>query len=305
MASQLKIGFFNVITLKLTLKEKTMDVHEAAENGNVLNFQMFVVELADMNPPRNDDSKTPLHLAALNGYENICEIILNFDEVKEKNPKDNKGVTPLHLAAYNGHTEICKLFFHHVQEKNPADSKGSTPLHYAAGKGHLITCKLILDVLRESKNPPDHKGVTPLHFAAVKGHLETCTLILEKLCQNRNPKTLNGKTPGDFAHRNGHFELSKFLGKQANIQLVIINNPNPNQLLPFKIRSGGRVFKLQLPRNLLQPLETGRSRIADGPAGEFLKQVLLRNVPTALNLPQDSAERYFQSKINFAFNLKT
>ena len=166
MASQLKIGFFNVITLKLTLKEKTMDVHEAAENGNVLNFQMFVVELADMNPPRNDDSKTPLHLAALNGYENICEIILNFDEVKEKNPKDNKGVTPLHLAAYNGHTEICKLFFHHVQEKNPADSKGSTPLHYAAGKGHLITCKLILDVLRESKNPPDHKGVTPLHFAA-------------------------------------------------------------------------------------------------------------------------------------------
>ena len=294
MASQLKIGFFNVITLKLTLKEKTMDVHEAAENGNVLNFQMFVVELADMNPPRNDDSKTPLHLAALNGYENICEIILNFDEVKEKNPKDNKGVTPLHLAAYNGHTEICKLFFHHVQEKNPADSKGSTPLHYAAGKGHLITCKLILDVLRESKNPPDHKGVTPLHFAAVKGHLETCTLILEKLCQNRNPKTLNGKTPGDFAHRNGHFELSKFLGKQANIQLVIINNPNPNQLLPFKIRSGGRVFKLQLPRNLLQPLETGRSRIADGSAGEFFKQVLLRNVPTALNLPQDSAERYFR-----------
>ena len=305
MASQLKIGFFNVITLKLTLKEKTMDVHEAAENGNVLNFQMFVVELADMNPPRNDDSKTPLHLAALNGYENICEIILNFDEVKDKNPNDNKGVTPLHLAAYNGHTDICKLLFHHVQEKNPADSKGSTPLHYAAGKGHLITCKLILDVLRESKNPPDHKGVTPLHFAAVKGHLETCTLILEKLCQNRNPKTLNGKTPGDFAHRNGHFELSKFLGKQANIQLVIINNPNPNQLLPFKIRSGGRVFKLQLPRNLLQPLETGRSRIADGPAGEFLKQVLLRNVPTALNLPQDSAERYFQSKINFAFNLKT
>ena len=162
-----------------------------------------------------------------------------------------------------------------------------------------------LDVLRESKNPPDYKGVTPLHFAAVKGHLETCTLILEKLCLNRNPKTFNGKTPGDFAHRNGHFELSQFLVDQANIQLVIINNPNPNQLLPFKIRSGGRVFKLQLPTNLLQPLESGSSRIADGPAGELLKQVLLRNVPTALNLPHDSAERYFQSKINFTFNLET
>ena len=282
-----------------------MDLHGAAENGNILNFHMCLVELADVNPPRNSDNKTPLHLAALNGYQNICEVILNFDEVRDKNPKDNKGVTPLHLAAYNGHSDICKLLFHYAKEKNPADIKGSTPLHYAAGKGHSITCKLFLDVLRESKNPPDYKGVTPLHFAAVKGHLETCTLILEKLCLNRNPKTFNGKTPGDFAHGNGHFELSQFLVDQANIQLVIINNPNPNQLLPFKIRSGGRVFKLQLPTNLLQPLESGSSRIADGPAGELLKQVLLRNVPTALNLPHDSAERYFQSKINFTFNLET
>ena len=49
--------------------------------------------------PKMDNGRTPLHLAALNDHENVCQCLMANMSENEMNPKDNEGKTPLILAA--------------------------------------------------------------------------------------------------------------------------------------------------------------------------------------------------------------
>ena len=117
--------------------------------------------------PSDDEGDTPLHIAAQEGYLNVCQAIMK--QLIDKNPRDYDGITPLHLAAEEGHFQICKFILEKVSDKNPGDDNNQTPLHYAAGEGHGQICKLILDNV-EDKNPGDNFGETPgnLHVEAFK-----------------------------------------------------------------------------------------------------------------------------------------
>ena len=46
--------------------------------------------------PANKDGNTPLHWAAVTGYSNICQLIMEHAE--DLQPRNNKGKTPLNLA---------------------------------------------------------------------------------------------------------------------------------------------------------------------------------------------------------------
>ena len=47
--------------------------------------------------------------------------------VDDNNPKDNNGKTPLHLAAMFGRSDVFKYMMENVNEKNPRDNEGNTP----------------------------------------------------------------------------------------------------------------------------------------------------------------------------------
>ena len=68
----------------------------------------------------------------------------------DKNPANNGGFTPLHIAAKNGYFEICKLIIDNVDHTNPADNNGSTPLYLAAQNGHLGIFKLMYQLICKS-----------------------------------------------------------------------------------------------------------------------------------------------------------
>ena len=55
-----------------------------------------------------------MHIAAKEGYLNICQLIL--ENTHKKNP-NCLGYTPLDLAANNGHFEICKLIVKEIANK--------------------------------------------------------------------------------------------------------------------------------------------------------------------------------------------
>ena len=60
---------------------------------------------------RDDDSLTPLHGAAQEGYKDMVELLLaNKADV---NARDGDGRTPLHLAVQNGHKDVVKLLRQH------------------------------------------------------------------------------------------------------------------------------------------------------------------------------------------------
>ena len=87
---------------------------------------------------------------------------------------------------------------------------------------------------------------------------------------------------------------------QANTQQLVITDPN--RLVPVQITipaqpgnptSQPRALTVQVPAHALQQ---------QGPTSALLQQVLTQAITTALNLPQDSAERHLQSQINNAFS---
>ena len=47
--------------------------------------------------------------------------------VVDNNPKDNDGKTPLHMAAMFGRSHAFKYMLENVHEKNPRDNAGNTP----------------------------------------------------------------------------------------------------------------------------------------------------------------------------------
>ena len=88
----------------------------------------------------------------------------------EKNPKDDYCSTPLHIAALSGHLQICNLIIENICSKNPRNYNGDTPLHNAAQNGNLQVCQLIVENVQEKKRKETGTGTVPftmLHKKAI------------------------------------------------------------------------------------------------------------------------------------------
>jgi ankyrin repeat protein len=105
-----------------------MTPYHIAIRSNQLILTRFIMKtLDDKNPifPDHPRGCTLLHGAAINGYLDMCELLI--DNTEDKNPMDNKGWTPLHFAAREGHFEICQLIARPLKDKNPMTNDGTTP----------------------------------------------------------------------------------------------------------------------------------------------------------------------------------
>ena len=52
-----------------------------------------------------------------------------IDNIADKNHIDDNSWSPLHLAAKRGHLEDCKIITAKITNKNPVDNYGETPIH--------------------------------------------------------------------------------------------------------------------------------------------------------------------------------
>ena len=66
-----------------------------------------------------NDGRTPLYLAAIENYQDICKLLM--PKIEDKNPADENGVTPLHWAAHYGYFELYNYLLERVEEKNPQE----------------------------------------------------------------------------------------------------------------------------------------------------------------------------------------
>ena len=64
--------------------------------------------MTNINPKaRQATRNTPLHLAADDGYFEICKLIIDAIEEEDLSPKDRANWTPYDYASRNGHLDIC------------------------------------------------------------------------------------------------------------------------------------------------------------------------------------------------------
>ncbi|MBA2653055.1 MAG: ankyrin repeat domain-containing protein [Tatlockia sp.] len=175
------------------------------------------LELRHRESPEFSDN-TPLHLAALVGYEDMVLLLMN--NVKDLLDQNSKSQTPLCCAAEAGHEEVVKVIAERVKHQFIND-KESSPLWWAVRGVQTNIVQYLLD-LGFKADGNGHLSLdcseTPLHLAARSGSLGILTLLMNQTDINPNVNNRYGYTPLFEAVRAGNLEAVKLLLPKASLK---------------------------------------------------------------------------------------
>ncbi|GHS93191.1 hypothetical protein AGMMS49949_06200 [Alphaproteobacteria bacterium] len=189
---------------------KNLDFSIAIKNKNWWYAEKLLKKGANVDT-KDENGRTPLHLAALCGDKEAVEFLLAHGADVHATCTDpilGANITPLHNAVYRGDLEIVVLLVEHNADVNAEDSKNCTPLHNAAGNGREDMAIFLLDN-GASVNAQDKDGQTPLHGAAYSGLPSIVELLLD-----RGAKT-------DERDKDGRTALHLAVDK-ANLDVVVL-----------------------------------------------------------------------------------
>ena len=215
------------------------------ENTEVVNI---LAPLTDNPNAPDEDGKTPIYWAALNGHTDIIKILTPM--TSNPNFSTVYGVTPIRNAARKGHTEIVQILASLTDNVNVPSNLGFTPIFWAAFYGHIEVIK-VLAPLTENANSPNNSRETPIYWAAKHGHTEIVK-FLASLTDNPNAPREDGTTPIYCAAENGHIEIVKILASSTDNP----NAPNRYGITPSKVTNNSEI------QRFLENVETSRKRKA-------------------------------------------
>ncbi|KAL2317285.1 hypothetical protein Fmac_031161 [Flemingia macrophylla] len=200
--------------------ELALKVNSAAFNGDL--YQLKGLIRAGADPNKIDyDGRSPLHLAASRGYEDITLFLIQ--EGVDVNIKDNFGNTPLLEAVKNGHDRIASLLVREGASMK-IDNAGSF-LCTAVARGDSDYLKRLLSNGMDP-NLKDYDFRSPLHIAAAEGLYLMAQFLLEAGASVFS-KDRWGNTPLDEARMCGNKNLIKLLEDAKSAQLSEF--PYPSQ----------------------------------------------------------------------------
>lgn len=192
--------------------ELALKVNSAAYHGDL--YQLKGLIRAGADPNKTDyDGRSPLHLAASRGYEDITLFLIQ--EGVDVNAKDNFGNTPLLEALKNGHDRVSSLLLKEGAALK-IDNAGSF-MCTAISRGDSDFLKRILSNGIDP-NSKDYDHRTPLHVAASEGLYLMAKLLLEAGASVFS-KDRWGNTPLDEGRMCGNKNLIKLLEDAKAAQL--------------------------------------------------------------------------------------
>ncbi|XP_022217447.2 ankyrin-3 isoform X3 [Drosophila obscura] len=157
--------------------DSTISFLRAARSGDITKLLDFIEsgEISDINTC-NANGLNALHLAAKDGYVDICSELLRRG-IKVDNAT-KKGNTALHIASLAGQQNVIKQLIQSNANVNVQSLNGFTPLYMAAQENHDNCCRLLL---AKGANPSlaTEDGFTPLAVAMQQGHDKVVAVLLE------------------------------------------------------------------------------------------------------------------------------
>ena len=143
-----------------------MDLHEAAEAGNLERVQMLVEQGADKDKTcRFRNNKTPLCVASCEGHIDVVRYLVEQGADMEKANK--QGWTPLIDASSNDQYEVVRYLLEQGANRDKATKNRWTSFHYAVAHGYLETAKLLM-VYGADLNARTSLGQLPINIARTK-----------------------------------------------------------------------------------------------------------------------------------------
>ena len=122
------------------------------------------------------------------GYLDIVDSLIAADQA-DVEARDENSCTPLHLAACHGHAAVCRRLLEKGADLGKRDMRGQTALHHAALNGHSTCIQLLLEKTPDLVHFLDRENRSALHCAASNGHLEAVALLLQTYNAQPNVST--------------------------------------------------------------------------------------------------------------------
>ena len=202
-------------------------LHRVSQGGLVIMMesslriaQLLVDNGADVNVAGDFDDDTPLHTAALSGYRNIAELLVESGANLDAQNRDQR--TPLHLACYNEELDVPHFLIHRGSDVNARDTSDWTPLHNASHFGYSDLAQLLIDHGADvNEHGPDRW--TPMHLASGSGHLDIIKLLVEKGA-HLDSKSCWEETPLGCAAHGGFLDIARFLVERGATMFTRDNN---------------------------------------------------------------------------------
>ncbi|KAJ6008350.1 NACHT nucleoside triphosphatase [Penicillium herquei] len=113
---------------------------------------------------KNQKGYTALHYAAEGGHAGALELLV-WKDATLIDSKDNNGRTPLHIAALRGWSREVGILLTYAADPTCQDNDGYTPLHYAAAENNIAVARSLFHWNKQLDFIKDHSGRSPLDIA--------------------------------------------------------------------------------------------------------------------------------------------
>ncbi|KUL92410.1 hypothetical protein ZTR_02206 [Talaromyces verruculosus] len=205
----------------------------AVEDNRIDIVELLLQSEVDWNA-RDKMKRSALHIAAYDRHTRVIPRLLVLPGI-EVDAKDENSETPLQLAAKNGSPGTVKLLLEFGANVNARDKKGFTPLHLAAARRESVA---LVEILLNTKNievdARASNGRTPLMQACDRGTSKGCDIVVKLLlAMDADPAALdnNGETPVYLSSLNGNKEsLIELLKGKRPIDINALNTDHRSAL---------------------------------------------------------------------------
>lgn len=246
------------INKKNNYGETPLALAVARGNENIIKFLIFKEANTDI---KDNKGNNLIHIAAQSGNLEILKLVLKLFEnnIKEKiNKKNASGKTPLILAAENGYKNIIVFLLEKGSDPNIQDNKGNTSFLAATKKGDIE----ILQILRNDPftqiGIPNSAGETSLHIAVKNKNIKAVKFLLKGEA-NPNKQNNNGDTSLHIAVKNEILEMFPILLKHPAVDKHKQNNYKETPL-HVSIKNGKEKLVLELLKYFPQQIILGRTK---------------------------------------------